>query len=165
MVVPPESPESGELTLGLIVEEAVDLGGRTVVSADSETVISSVKDQVLAHNGQTNETEISTRNNWHRKAGQNASQAAAKVSYHSCQWQCWNAERERKESRGTRTPRCRGVGCVTAPNVSENDSANPIQELIIEFLLIYKNLNTESLEYRSPRRARRKDKGIPAMNG
>jgi hypothetical protein len=52
---------SESLTLGLIFKEAVDLGGRTVVSADSETVISNVEDQVLAHNGQTDETEISTR--------------------------------------------------------------------------------------------------------
>lgn len=49
------------LALSLVGKEAVDLGGCAVESANSETVISSVKDQVLAHDGQTDQTEVSTR--------------------------------------------------------------------------------------------------------
>lgn len=68
------------LTLGLIGEEAVDLGGRAVVSADSETVISNVEDQVLAHNGQTDEAEISTRSRMRRSADINAGETGTIVS-------------------------------------------------------------------------------------
>lgn len=48
------------LTLGLICEETINLGGGSVESNNSETVISSIEDQVLAHNSQTDEAEIST---------------------------------------------------------------------------------------------------------
>ena len=37
------------LTLGLVGEEVVNLGGSTVVGADGETVVSDVHDQVLTH--------------------------------------------------------------------------------------------------------------------
>jgi len=47
------------LTLGLVCEEVVDLGGGAVEGNDVETVISSIEDQVLAHNGQADEAEIS----------------------------------------------------------------------------------------------------------
>jgi len=46
-------------TLGLVGEEVVDLGNGTVESNDSESVISSVQDQVLTHHGQADQTEIS----------------------------------------------------------------------------------------------------------
>lgn len=48
------------LTLGLIVEEAVDLGDGTVEGHNGETVISGVENQVLAHDSQTDEAEITT---------------------------------------------------------------------------------------------------------
>ena len=69
-----------ELTLGLILEETVNLGGGTVVGADGETVISTVKDQVLAHDGQTDQTEISTGRRMRRSADIDAGEAGAGVS-------------------------------------------------------------------------------------
>lgn len=68
------------LTLSLVGQEAVDLGGRAVVGADSETVISNVEDQVLAHNGQTDEAEISTRSRVRRSADINAGETGTIVS-------------------------------------------------------------------------------------
>jgi len=67
-------------TFSFIVEETVDLGDGSVEGNNGETVISSVQDQVLAHDGQTNETEITTRLSVRRKAGGNASQTRTKVS-------------------------------------------------------------------------------------
>lgn len=49
-----------ELTLGLICEEVVNLGDGSVEGDNIETVISSIEDQVLAHDGQANEAEISS---------------------------------------------------------------------------------------------------------
>lgn len=69
------------LTLGLIVEETVNLGGGTVVGADGETVISSVEDQVLAHDGQTDETEIGTGKRTRRSADIDAGETGAEVSW------------------------------------------------------------------------------------
>lgn len=69
-----------KLTLSLVLQEAVDLGGGTVVGADGEAVVSSVKDQVLTHNGQTDETEISTRQRTRRSADIDAGEAGAEVS-------------------------------------------------------------------------------------
>ena len=74
-----------ELTLGLILKEAVNLGGCAVVGANSEAVVSSVKDQVLTHNGQTDKTEISTRQRTRRSADIDAGETGAKVS---CQILC-----------------------------------------------------------------------------
>lgn len=68
------------LTLGLIFKEAVNLGGCAVVSANSETVIGDVHDQVLAHDGQTDQTEVSTRKRARRCADIDAGQAGAEVS-------------------------------------------------------------------------------------
>lgn len=68
------------LTLGLVVKEAVNLGGGTVVGADGETVISNVEDQVLAHNGQTDEAEISTGSKVRRSADINAGETGTIVS-------------------------------------------------------------------------------------
>lgn len=47
------------LALGLVLQEAVDLGDSSVESHDSEAVVSHVEDQVLTHDGQANEAEIS----------------------------------------------------------------------------------------------------------
>ena len=49
---------SGKRTLGLILKEVVDLGDRAVEGSDSETLIGSVQDQVLTHDGETDEAEI-----------------------------------------------------------------------------------------------------------
>lgn len=68
------------LTLGLVGKEAVNLGGGTVVGADGETVISNVEDQVLAHNGQTDEAEISTGSRVRRSADINAGETGTIVS-------------------------------------------------------------------------------------
>jgi 20S proteasome alpha/beta subunit len=68
------------LTLGLVGQEAVNLGGGTVVGADGETVISNVEDQVLAHNGQTDEAEISTGRRVRRSADINAGETGTIVS-------------------------------------------------------------------------------------
>jgi len=68
------------LTLGLVFEEAVNLGSGTVEGTDGETVISSVEDQVLAHNGQTDEAKISTGNRVHRCADIDAGETGTIVS-------------------------------------------------------------------------------------
>lgn len=68
------------LTLGLVVQEAVNLGGGAVEGADSETVIGNVEDQVLAHDGQTNEAEISTGNRMRRSTDIDAGETGAIVS-------------------------------------------------------------------------------------
>lgn len=47
------------LALGLVVQEAVNLGDGTVEGDDGEAVVGGVEDQVLAHDGQTDETEVS----------------------------------------------------------------------------------------------------------
>ena len=50
-----------KLTLGLVCQEVVNLGDCTVESDNLVAVISGVQDQVLAHNGQADEAEISSR--------------------------------------------------------------------------------------------------------
>ncbi len=67
------------LTLGLILEEAVDLGHGSVEGHHGEAVISSVQDQVLAHDRKANETEITTGFGL-RRADLEASQSRTKVS-------------------------------------------------------------------------------------
>lgn len=47
-------------TLGLVGEEVVNLGDGTVESADGEAMISSIKDDILAHDSQADEAEICT---------------------------------------------------------------------------------------------------------
>lgn len=71
---------SGGPTLGLIGEESVNLGDGTVEGHDSEAVVSNVENQVLAHDGQTDETEVSTGFRLRRKTGSNAGQARTVVS-------------------------------------------------------------------------------------
>ena len=47
-------------TLGLVAHEAIDLGDGAVEGNNGETMVSSVQDEILAHNGQTNKAKIST---------------------------------------------------------------------------------------------------------
>jgi len=61
-------------TLGLVLQESVDLGDGSVEGNDSETMIGSIQDQVLAHNGQTDETKITTRFIMRFETGSDASQ-------------------------------------------------------------------------------------------
>lgn len=69
-----------ELTLSLVLQETVNLGGGTVVGANGEAVVGNVQNQVLAHDGQTDEAEISTRNNMRRSADIDAGETGAIVS-------------------------------------------------------------------------------------
>ena len=71
---------SATLTLGLIVKETVDLGGGTVVGANSVTLVGGVKDQILAHDGQTDQTEISTGQRTRWSADIDAGETSAFVS-------------------------------------------------------------------------------------
>jgi hypothetical protein len=48
------------LTLGLIGKEVVHLGDSSVESNDFVPVVSGVENQVLAHHGQADQTEISS---------------------------------------------------------------------------------------------------------
>ena len=70
----------GGLTLGFIAQEAVDLGGGTVVGTNSETVIGNIEDQILAHDGQTDKAEVSTRDGARRGADIDAGKTSAFVS-------------------------------------------------------------------------------------
>lgn len=45
-------------TLGLILQKVVDLSNSPVEGNDSVTVVRNVQDQVLTHDGQTDETKI-----------------------------------------------------------------------------------------------------------
>lgn len=74
----PGSPE--KLTLSLVIQETVNLGGGTVVGANGEAVVGNVQNQVLAHDGQTDEAEISTRNRVRRSADIDAGETGAIVS-------------------------------------------------------------------------------------
>ena len=49
------------LTLCFICQEMVDLGNCAVESNDIVAVIRSIQDEILAHNSQANEAEITTR--------------------------------------------------------------------------------------------------------
>lgn len=71
---------SATLTLGLIVEETVDLSGGTVVGANGVTLVGGVEDQVLAHDGQTDQTEISTGQRTRWSADIDAGETSAFVS-------------------------------------------------------------------------------------
>lgn len=48
------------LALGLVLKEAVDLGDGAVEGNDGEAVVGGVEDEVLAHDGKADETEVST---------------------------------------------------------------------------------------------------------
>lgn len=67
-------------TFGFVRQEAINFGHCAVVSDHGESVVGSVQDQVLAHDGQTDEAEITTRGRPRRSADINAGQARAEVS-------------------------------------------------------------------------------------
>lgn len=48
------------LALGLVLKEAVNLGDGAVEGNDGEAVVGGVEDEVLAHDGKADETEVST---------------------------------------------------------------------------------------------------------
>jgi hypothetical protein len=47
-------------TFGFVLKEAINLADGTVENNDSEAVVGDVHDQVLAHDGQADEAEVST---------------------------------------------------------------------------------------------------------
>jgi hypothetical protein len=67
------------LTLGLILEETIDLGDGSVEGHNGEAVVGGVQDQVLAHDRKANETEITTGFGL-RRADLEASQSRSRVS-------------------------------------------------------------------------------------
>ena len=48
-------------TFGFVCHEVIDFRDGSIEANDLEAMVCSVHDQVLAHNGQTNEAKISTR--------------------------------------------------------------------------------------------------------
>lgn len=67
-------------TLCLILEEAVDLGNGSVEGNDREAVVGGVQDQVLTHDGQADETKISTSNDMRGSTDIDAGQTRTNVS-------------------------------------------------------------------------------------
>lgn len=70
----------GSRTFRLVLNEAVDFGDSTIEGNDFEAVVGGVHDEVLAHDGQANEAEISTGIWWHRRADIDAGQSRSTVS-------------------------------------------------------------------------------------
>ncbi len=67
------------LTFGLVLEKAINLGDSTIEYDHGETVISSIENQVLTHDGQTDEAEVTTRLTV-RRADIDAGQSRTEVS-------------------------------------------------------------------------------------
>lgn len=67
------------LTLGLVLEESVNLAHSAVESHNGESVVGSVEDQVLSHDSKADEAEISAGNT-RILADVNAGKTCAKVS-------------------------------------------------------------------------------------
>ena len=67
-------------TLGLVIEEAVNLGDGSVEDNDREAMVSSVQDQVLAHNSEANEAKISTGFGLRKSADIDAGETRSVVS-------------------------------------------------------------------------------------
>lgn len=80
--------ENSLLTLCFIGKETVDLGNGSVEGHDSETVVCRVHDEVLAHDGQANEAEVTTRSRSSRSADIDASETATKVSMMDSSQRC-----------------------------------------------------------------------------
>ena len=51
---------TGLRTFSFVTQEAIDLGDGSIEGNDGEAMVGSVQDQVLAHDGQTNEAKISS---------------------------------------------------------------------------------------------------------
>lgn len=73
-------------TLGFVLKESVNLCNGTVEGDNGETVVGSIEDQVLTHDGQTDETKVSTGLRLRGKASSNAGQARSKLAQRSSQW-------------------------------------------------------------------------------
>lgn len=71
---------TGRRTLGLVFEETVDFGDGPVVGDDREAVVGGVQDQVLTHDSQTDQAEVTTGDGLRRSADIDAGQAGAEVS-------------------------------------------------------------------------------------
>ena len=69
-----------EPTFCLIFKKTIDLVRGAVKGADCEAMIGNVQDQVLAHDGQANEAEISTMVDPRRSADIDAGKTGATVS-------------------------------------------------------------------------------------
>lgn len=67
------------LTLGLVREEVVDLAHGTIEGNDGESMIGGIEDQVLSHDSETNEAEI-TAGNARMLADVDAGKTCARVS-------------------------------------------------------------------------------------
>ena len=65
-------------TLGLVFEELIDLGNGSIEGNHGKAMVGSVQDQVLAHDGQTDETKITTRFIMRPETGSDASQTRSK---------------------------------------------------------------------------------------
>lgn len=104
-------------TFGLILQEAVDLGNGSVESNDSEAVVGSVQNQILAHDRKANKTEITTGFGL-RRADLEASQSRSRVSmlavngcdHEGNKWTIQGAESQQKE-----------VETYTAPDMLADD--------------------------------------------
>jgi hypothetical protein len=67
-------------TLGLIGQEAINFRNSTVVGHDGKAMISRIQNEVLTHDGQTDEAEITTRDRLRRSADIDAGETGAEVS-------------------------------------------------------------------------------------
>lgn len=63
-----------------MLHETVDLGNSTVESHNGELVVGDVHDQILAHNGQTDEAKVTTGSDPRGSADIDAGQTCATVS-------------------------------------------------------------------------------------
>lgn len=80
------------LTFSLVFQEVVDFRDRTVKGDDGESMIGDVQDQVLAHDGQTNEAKITTRDISRSSADIDAGKSRAVVSKSSSVSRQMNSE-------------------------------------------------------------------------
>ena len=67
------------LTFRLVLEEAIDLGDSPIEDDHRETVVGSIQYQVLTHDGQPDQTEVTTRLTV-RRADIDAGQSRTEVS-------------------------------------------------------------------------------------
>ena len=67
-------------TFGFIVQEAIDFGDCSIEDDDGKVVVGNVQDQILTHDSQTNEAEVSTGKHGRRSADIDAGQTGATVS-------------------------------------------------------------------------------------
>lgn len=69
----------GLLTFSFVLEKAIYFGDSAIEDDHSETMIGSIEDQVLTHDGQTDQTEVTTRLTV-RRADIDAGQSRTEVS-------------------------------------------------------------------------------------